>query len=409
MGLIYDLLWKLSPPGIKWLLRDEFSDTRAAGSVHGTPATPGPGTRVVVDTDGDALSISGGLLRFANPNSIIGNPGLWYGAVARTAGRVLIGRMTPATTGIWLFGWGQDQVDWPDMNSLRFNNTEWYSVQGGVTQASLFVFANTQYSIALILRSAGAYHFAKGGSLANWTLLYLNATNNTTPLYPGVSDYTDTAPTIDSIRIPDVLWLPTPAGFDSFSRANGALGSSETVGPDGQVVTARTYVTQAGVWAVNANTCIATTLGIVTLPALHPDVVIQATLTTPGAGVTPAGIVVRWLDVNNYWYVRVTPGTAGNDFELVEINAGVPTVRGAADKDPAAATAYTITVITYEQTIDVFWNNAREIHYTTAALNETQGIHGLRDEGNTNFIFDDLTIFPRGTGGEYSQLNRWSR
>ena len=40
---------------ITWLLRDEFTDTRAAGAVNGTPATPGPGTRTVVDTDGDGI------------------------------------------------------------------------------------------------------------------------------------------------------------------------------------------------------------------------------------------------------------------------------------------------------------------------------------------------------------------
>jgi len=33
-----------------YLLRDNFDDVLAAGSVNGTPARPGPGTRTVTDT-----------------------------------------------------------------------------------------------------------------------------------------------------------------------------------------------------------------------------------------------------------------------------------------------------------------------------------------------------------------------
>jgi len=38
--------------GIAYLLRDEFHTDRAAGSVNGTPAEPGPGTRTAVEVDG---------------------------------------------------------------------------------------------------------------------------------------------------------------------------------------------------------------------------------------------------------------------------------------------------------------------------------------------------------------------
>ena len=41
--------------GLVYDLRDDFTDTLAAGSVNGTPATPGPGTRAVTDTDGDGI------------------------------------------------------------------------------------------------------------------------------------------------------------------------------------------------------------------------------------------------------------------------------------------------------------------------------------------------------------------
>jgi len=403
---IRNLLLLFPRGGIKWLLRDEFSDTRAAGAVNGTPATPGPGTRVVTDTT-NKLTIGGGLANLA-PGTVPadGDPGLWYGAVARVAGRVLLFRANWAVRGWSGLGFDTNQAGAISELSFVSDNAtllRFYMNAVGYNWRPLL--AATNYDLALVVGTVGGCFFIRAAGA--WLLEWYDMVGNAATLYPGIQSNAATF-TVDYIRIPDALWLPTQLAYDTFTRANGAIGVSEVTGPDGQAVTARTYTDQVGTWDISGNTAVATVLGIVILPTLHADVVLQATLTTPGAGVTPGGIIVRWLDANNYWYVRVTPGTAGNDFDLVEVNAGVPTVRGTADEDPAAATAYVITVITYGQTIDVFWNQFRRIHYTTAALNETQSIHGLRDEGNSNFVFDNLLVYPRGTGGEFSALNKWS-
>lgn len=50
------LLLAMRRGGKPYLLRDEFTDTLAAGSVDGTPAVPGPGTRSVTDT-GNNISV----------------------------------------------------------------------------------------------------------------------------------------------------------------------------------------------------------------------------------------------------------------------------------------------------------------------------------------------------------------
>jgi len=55
------------------------------------------------------------------------------------------------------------------------------------------------------------------------------------------------------IRIPDLLWLPTPVAYDSFTRANGPLGTSEATGPDGQAVTGRTWESGGATWAISSN------------------------------------------------------------------------------------------------------------------------------------------------------------
>jgi len=51
---------------VSWLLRDEFTDTRAAGAVDATPATPGPGTRAATDTD-SKMTIGSDVLNVAPP------------------------------------------------------------------------------------------------------------------------------------------------------------------------------------------------------------------------------------------------------------------------------------------------------------------------------------------------------
>jgi len=69
------------------------------------------------------------------------------------------------------------------------------------------------------------------------------------------------------------------------------------------------------------------------------DVVFRAKLTTPAAGTAPAGLILRRNGATQ-WLVQMTPGTAGTDFELIELDDGTPTVRASADRDFAAATSY---------------------------------------------------------------------
>ena len=64
-----------------------------------------------------------------------------------------------------------------------------------------------------------------------------------------------------------------------------------------------------------------------------PNGVFTLDMPIPAAGVVPFSAIVRYVDDLNFWEVRVTPGTAGTDLELIEVVAGVPTVRASADVD----------------------------------------------------------------------------
>lgn len=99
-------------------------------------------------------------------------------------------------------------------------------------------------------------------------------------------------------------------------------------------------------------------------------------VTMPGAGVVPFGNRSRYLNASNNWYWRVTPGTAGPDFELVEVNAGIPATRVSADIDWAAATSYTVIMEARGNVYRAWVNGVLKLSYTDA----------------TNFLISEPTI-----------------
>ena len=79
---------------IPWLLRDEFWDTRAAGAVNGTPATPGPGTRGTIETNG-TVSVGSGVATVTGTGGADASAALFYTtAFVRTPGRLVLTQAT---------------------------------------------------------------------------------------------------------------------------------------------------------------------------------------------------------------------------------------------------------------------------------------------------------------------------
>jgi len=78
---------------------------------------------------------------------------------------------------------------------------------------------NTENTILIVLRAAGAHLFRKL-STGNWKYLYSSSTNNTATLYLGTSGYSQ-AFYQDWVRSPFLKWMHTPIVSDSFSGANG--------------------------------------------------------------------------------------------------------------------------------------------------------------------------------------------
>jgi len=553
---------------IPWLLRDEFWDTRAAGAMDGTPATPGPGTRVVTDTNGK-LTIGAGVANFATGGVGVGNPGMWWDVQARAAGRLLIAYITPsgvvnAHAGI---GWDANQAG-ALTDSLNFAaGGVLQFVANGAAAYTVGAFTAVPYTVAIVQRAAGMYVFIKGGTFTTWTLLTISAAGNAAA-YPAIEALGATSVfTADFGRRTAALWNPPLLASDTFTRANGAMGTTETTGPEAQVVTARTWTAIGGDLQIVGNaaqgvaaqanpvldpgfetggtggnfnggaeiddgasdtftnhdisiynalnlveataTChsgsvavkmtasvgdaslirsvgtvtpgalywvglwtrgdgvangrwsiyddtnnimlaptsatgitgviytrilrlVATPAGCVSLRISYyglvpgvsyvddvfsvpchaqyfdvgaADTQILANITTPAAGTTPFGLILR-RNGATMWLVKITPGTAGTDFELIRLDNGAPTVLATADRDWTAATSYQIQVSLSGQAINVYDNGTLSLTYATAAVGLTNTQFGYFDAAEGNASLADIQVMNKS--GAYEALNVWA-
>jgi hypothetical protein len=135
-------------------------------------------------------------------------------------------------------------------------------------------------------------------------------------------------------------------------------------------------------------------LAIATCDPGQANVDIRVKMTTPASGVIPGGVVVRYKDAANYWLWRVRPGTAGTDFELVEVNAGVQAVRATADVDWAVSTEYALRFTQQGNIYTAYVDGVQKLTYIDVGnfnVNETKC--GLLAAG-VSLLWDDWTVYP---------------
>ena len=400
----------LGAQGIRWLLRDEFTDTRVAGAVNGTPATPGPGTRTATETDGQ-FTIGGGVFNYPTQGTPAwGDLGLRYRdiTVTRTAGRLLMWTENKTITGAphgSLVMIGDDSgVVWNDVvDQLGLSMQAVVAVNTVLGRTVLLdtVSIATAYQFVIVMRTTGSYYFIKGGAFTNWTLMWVSSTGATASGIVTLANY-NAVGTVDSIRIPDVLWLPQPAVFDGFSRANGPLGSSETTGPDSQGAPVRAWTANVGTWAIAGNmaTCsvLAGGIGITTVDTATVNVVMQGPITRAGNEV---GIILRYVDADNY--IRAIHD--GTNMKLIK---RVATAETDVISVVVALGAGAAAVVADGTTFRLYLNDAQVGATSTIAdaalqTGTRQGLYST----NTGNTMDAFLVMPRG-GGAYSALDRWS-
>ena len=389
---------------ITWLLRDEFSDTRAAGAVNGTMPTPGPGgARVVTDTE-NKLSIAGGDATFAGGRASpgFGNPALWYTAVARSPGVMLFSSVNFSTLSSGAqIGYSSSRSGGASVG-FQFDAFPQIKPVGGVRFIDS-VSLNVSYPIMLGLRASGEI-FAMLVS-NNWLLMSIFGSNTTGTLYPTLNNHSAVC-LASYLRIPADLWLPTPICSDGFGSTFGttdglghAEGVSGGIGSGGGNVA---WTQQVGAWANSAGKAAAATLSggvaVATVPTPTADVFAKVKVTrSAGSG----GMVLRWTDSSNYLYAE----HAGTNAYLKQVLSGSTTtlITAAATYSAGAELVADLNGVNGR----LYWNNA--LVGSTGSINSglTATLHGLRSTDTGGIQLDDLCIYAKGTGGEYNLLNRY--
>lgn len=121
----------------------------------------------------------------------------------------------------------------------------------------------------------------------------------------------------------------------------------------------------------------------------NANATVQAGIVMPATGVAPFGVVARYQDLANYWCWEVIPGTAGNDFQLVRMQAGVRTVLATADIDWVAETAYTLKFEHVGNVYTGYVNDVARLSYTDgASFLATETAFGIIEGKTSNGGFD---------------------
>lgn len=393
----------LNVASITYLLRDLFTTDRAAGAVNGTPAEPGPGTRTVTDT-GSKETIAGGMISIASTTGAadpstselqttraFGRALLWTSrrAVGANDNSPVIGFATGANTDSVQAGLSYDS------SGVAFGNNI-------AAPAGLGTFtAGTFNDSAVVLRATGHYLFERIGGV--YQLLWASGTGSTATLF-AVHYSRNTAGRcgydLKNFRVPDALYNVPVLAYDTLTRADGSLGVSEVLGPDGQAVTARAWTVQAGTISIvsNAASLVATAggLAIATVDVGSADVVMDLAITrTAGSG----GGVLRYVDANNY--LRFS--TDGTNCLLEQVVAGTPsTLRTGAVTYGAGNVARVIL----QGTTGLLFYNGAAVGASFTVPSSSATLHGLYGT-DTSVLWDNCTIWPRGTGGEYAGLDAY--
>jgi len=346
-----------------WLIRDEFTDTLAAGSVNGTAATPGPGTRSVTDTE-SKLSVSSGALAIAGGRaaSAYGDPGIWYGAQTRAAGLTYLAKINHATLAFACqYGFDANNsgraelaVFWARSatQTLLLDNVVTIDVGQPIATA-------TPYTYGVVLRSTGAFYLAKGGAMPHWTLLWVSQTGNTSTVYPAITDY-DVASNADYVR---VLAVPEPFDSDTGLATDVHAGS----------VSAGTTFTHTA------------------------DCLIEYTATTVPSG-DSIDVQFRKQDATNFWICRIN---SSGDIALIETVAGSETSRGSAAG--VVSSGHRVVIIADGTTIRGYSNNVLRWTYASAT-NFATATAGELDALGTGGAVSDLITWPRTLSGTAASI-----
>lgn len=334
----------LKKRGITYLVRDLFTDTLSAGSVNNSSATPGPGTRSVVDTENN-ISIGSNLLTFAKAKTAgsISDPLFREDLLSRKVGRSIKIDTTGLPTGTWLYLSIYASVG-AETGITIYSSVIHCMYTISTALDSLVV--DTPYQFRLTLRTLGLWTEVKGGAFTNWTLTHVDATNY----------YASSNPTQAQINLRSGT---NPVSFSLFKALD--LGAP--------------YNTNFGPAVSRIQQPVANSDGI-----SDADGIIEFTWIPTSAQVLE--LDVRRTDADNRWIVRCDQ--ANSTIKLIELNAGNETERSTAAATWTVGTNYRLTVRMVGTSIKAMVDYALKNSYANATFNQTATGVYLNQDGSSN-------------------------
>lgn len=366
MGRARQLLTLLSGGrSANWLFRDYFLSDIAAGSLHGTPATPGPGTRTVVDS-ASRLSIAGGKLvksgavasSFSDPRYVS------TASYERVPGLALFSSVTQQTGNQFMLGWYSAATGGiaPTFASY-LTGVSGYRARYGAADIILRPsnVTGVLFPSAIVLRQTGAFLFVKDSGV--WRLLWVDASSTTSPLWATIID-----------------------GGSDYTTEN--LGIRQLGSP---------FNSDFGLASLN----VATPSGLFDASA---NAVIDITIATPGSLTTDVGIKFRISDANNYWIMYISSSGA---FRLDSVVAGTPTNRINVAGVISGGQTRTLRCVMHNSLLNCYTFNGTTATKQGSEINvsHNSAATGLEIIGAVGYTVSDLRVYP-GTSVIYDELDR---
>jgi lysophospholipase L1-like esterase len=178
---------------VAYLLRDEFTTAAEAPVTSPRTGEPGPGTFTLVQTDGQ-FSIANGKIVFpAQTTPTFGDLSAWGAAQTRAVGLGCAWQINVSTRGFVQAGWDSntagainDAVYPQNTGAISINqNAATVALLGGNNPYA----ADTDYVLATVLRSTGAWYYMRGGAYGSWCRLWTSNVGNGATVYPALGNY----------------------------------------------------------------------------------------------------------------------------------------------------------------------------------------------------------------------------
>ena len=317
----------LGVSGVAYLLRDEFTTDRAAGSVDGTAAEPGPGVRGIVDV-GSKISISNGYLYLNGGTDTLGETVAYATpTITRAAGRVVIQDFNIPTAGpsaTYLGAVTDPQTTTPGWNNVAvlFDSTSIVARResGGTSPFLYTISADTDYTLVTVLRNTGKYLFLVASGIVR--LIWFDAWDTTATLYLAAQSRINSASIrVNGWRVPSLFYAVDCDASDSFNRSDGDLGSTDGAGhAEAGSGDGISWSAAVGTWSIVSNkaqsSALSSGIAIAVVDTSNTNNFISADLTRTGGNV---GLVLRYVDSNNYIYAYHT----GTQATVRKVVAGV--------------------------------------------------------------------------------------